>query len=90
MVQSKSERSTNGLKLWTIYGGKVAWEKLIVSAKEVARAQAASAHAMAVDASHEVEVVEPTSGRNPPDAPAPRRSGRKRTSSTRLNNYVTD
>ena len=46
MVQSKSERSTNGLKLWTIDGGKVAWEKLIVSAKEVARAQAASAHAM--------------------------------------------
>ena len=55
MVLTETSR---GEKLWTIEGGKEAWEKLIGSAKEVDRAHAAPATAQADVASDEVEVVD--------------------------------
>jgi len=91
MVLTETSR---GEKLWTIEGGKEAWEKLIGSAKEVDRAQAAPATAQADVASDEVEVVntEPTLGRNPPDATAATglRRGKRKRKPTRFEHYETD
>ena len=84
MVLTETSR---GEKLWTIEGGKEAWEKLIGSAKEVDRAHAAPATAQADVASDEVEVVN-----TEPDATAATglRRGKRKRKPTRFEHYETD